>query len=75
MAKFVRVIIVIIVALVAQPFMESSITASPTVYICVTGKVYHFTRHCKGLSKATHRIKAVSLEDARRTRRACKICY
>ena len=45
------------------------------VYICVTGKVYHSTRECKGLSNATHKIKAVSLSEAQKTRRACEICY
>lgn len=45
------------------------------VYICVTGKVYHSTKECRGLSNATHKIKAVSLSEAQKTRRACKICY
>ena len=43
--------------------------------ICVTGKVYHSTKDCRGLSNATHKIKAVSLSEAQKTRRACKICY
>lgn len=45
------------------------------VYICVTGKVYHSTKECRGLGNATHKIKAVSLSEAQKTRRACKICY
>ena len=45
------------------------------VYICVTGKVYHSTKECRGLSNATHKIEAVSLSEAQKTRRACKICY
>ena len=45
------------------------------VYICVTGKVYHSTKECRGLSNAIHKIKAVSLSEAQKTRRACKICY
>lgn len=28
-----------------------------------------------GVSNATHKIKAVSLSEAQKTRRACKICY
>lgn len=44
-------------------------------YICVTGKVYHSTKDCRGLSNATHKIKSVSLSEAQKTRRACKICY
>lgn len=53
---------------------ESS-TSGQLVYICVTGKVYHSTKECRGLSNATHKIKAVSLSEAQKTRRACKICY
>lgn len=45
------------------------------VYICVTGKVYHSTKECRGLSNATHKIEAVSLSEAQKTRRVCKICY
>ena len=45
------------------------------VYICVTGKVYHSTKKCRGLRNATHKIKAVSMSEAQKTRRACKICY
>ena len=45
------------------------------VYICVTGKVYHSTKDCRGLSNSTHKIKSVSLSEAQKTRRACKICY
>lgn len=45
------------------------------VYICVTGKVYHSTKECRGLSNATHTIKAVSLNEIQKTRRTCKICY
>lgn len=43
------------------------------VYIYVTCKVYHSTKDCRGLT--THKIKAVSLSEAQKTRRACKICY
>ena len=53
---------------------ESS-SSGQLVYICVTGKVYHSTKECRGLSNATHKIEAVSLSEAQKTRRACKICY
>ena len=53
---------------------ESS-SSGQLVYICVTGKVYHSTKECRGLSNATRKIKAVSLSEAQKTRRACKICY
>lgn len=46
-----------------------------TVYICVTGEVYHSHLDCRGLRNATHKIKAVPLSEAAKTRRPCKICY
>ena len=64
-----------IVTLALQSFTSETTSSDTTVYICVTGKVYHSTRDCRGLSNATHKIKAVSLSEAKKTRRACKICY
>jgi hypothetical protein len=48
-----------------------------TVYICVTGKVYHAYRSCRGLRNATHEIRAVSESEAINewNRRKCKVCY
>lgn len=48
-----------------------------TVYICTgpKAKVYHAIPKCKGLNRCSGEIKAVSLETAKKTRRACKICY
>lgn len=64
-----------IVTLALQSFTSETTGSDTTVYICVTGKVYHSTRDCRGLSNATHKIKAVSLSEAKKTRRACKVCY
>lgn len=64
-----------IVTLALQSFTSETTSSYTTVYICVTGKVYHSTRDCRGLSNATHKIKAVSLSEAKKTRRACKVCY
>ena len=64
-----------IVTLALQSFTSETKSSDTTVYICVTGKVYHSTRDCRGLSNATHKIKAVSLSEAKKTRRACKVCY
>ena len=50
-------------------------SADTIVYICVTGKVYHSTKDCRGLANATHKVKAISLSEARKTRRPCKIYY
>lgn len=64
-----------VVTLALQSFTSETTSSDTTVYICVTGKVYHSTRDCRGLSNATHKIKAVSLSEAKKTRRACKVCY
>ena len=64
-----------IVTLALQSFTSETTSSDTTVYICVTGKVYHSTRDCRGLSNATHKIKAVPLSEAKKTRRACKVCY
>ena len=64
-----------IVTLALQSFTSETTSSDTTVYICVTGKVYHSTRDCRGLSNATHKIKAVSLSEVKKTRRACKVCY
>lgn len=64
-----------IVTLALQSFTSETTSSDTTVYICVTGKVYHSTRDCRGLSNATHKIKVVSLSEAKKTRRACKVCY
>lgn len=64
-----------IVTLALQSFTSETTSSDTTVYICVTGKVYHSTRDCRGLSNATHKIKAVSLSEAKKTRMACKVCY
>ena len=52
-------------------------TSSTTVYICTgpKAKVYHKYKDCKGLNRCSGDIVAISLEKAKKTRRACKICY
>lgn len=51
--------------------------SSTTVYICTSpkAKVYHKYKNCKGLMRCSGDIKAVSLELAKKSRRACRICY
>ena len=37
---------------------------------------YHKTRNCTAVKKATHRVKEVTLEEAKEMgRKPCKICY
>lgn len=75
MNRFVKVLSVLGTAFLLQSFTPHVESSSTTVYICVTGKVYHSSKSCRGLDNAKHPIKAVSIEEAQKTRRACKICY
>ena len=67
--------ILIFVLMIAMFSLQSLNSADTIVYICVTGKVYHSTKDCRGLANAKHKIKAISLSEAQKTRRPCKICY
>lgn len=75
MKSVLRILMVMIVMLSLQSFKSNIVGSNLTVYICATGKVYHSTNSCRGLANATHKIKAVPLSEAKKTRRACKICY
>lgn len=49
-----------------------------SVYICTgpQSKVYHSTNECKGLSRCSASVDAVTLKEAQDLgRRACKVCY
>ncbi len=74
MKHFIRTTIIASLCFTLQAFTTQN-TSTTYVYICVTGKVYHSTRSCRGLSNATHEIKQVTLEYAKAHRRACRICY
>lgn len=56
--------------------MQCSVAISK-VYVCTSkgAKVYHRYRDCKGLNRCGRQIKAVSLEQAKRMGRRCKMCY
>lgn len=46
------------------------------VVLSTTAHVYHSKKDCRGLQNATHRIKQVTVEEAKKMgRRPCKICY
>lgn len=61
--------------MIAMFSLHSFNSADTIVYICVTGKVYHSTKDCRGLANTTHKIKMISLSEAQKTRRPCKICF
>lgn len=48
---------------------------SDTVYICTgpKAKVYHSTSKCRGLNRCSGDIKSISLKEAKKSRRACKM--
>lgn len=61
-------------------FMQSFTThpvSAETVYICMTGEVYHSTKNCRGLQRCKSSIKSVTEKQAIKKygRRPCKICY
>ena len=75
LVSFLLFYIVIVPQIYTNGDTSVSSSSGQLVYICVTGKVYHSTKKCRGLSNATHKIKGVPLEEAQKTRRPCKICY
>ena len=75
MIRLAKLLTLIVTSVLLQSFTVTTSGGDRTVYICVTGKVYHSTKNCKGLRNATHKIEIVSLSEAQKTRRACKICY
>lgn len=74
MKRLLQIIAMMIVLLSLQSFTTSSKKEDVTVYICEKGKVYHSKKGCRGLKNAKSNIKAISLEEAKKTRRPCKIC-
>lgn len=75
MIRLAKLLTLIVTSVLLQSFTATTSGGDTTVYICVTGKVYHSTKNCRGVRNATHKIKAISLSEAQKTRRACKICY
>ncbi len=75
--KKIKHLLFILLACVMIPTYSQAISSNVMVYICVTGKVYHNRRNCKGLRNATHEIKEVSENVAfyKYGRRRCKVCY
>lgn len=74
MKRLFQVLSVMIALMSLQSFTSYSKKEDVTVYVCEKGKVYHFKKDCRGLKNAKSKIKAVTLKEAQKTRRACKIC-
>lgn len=75
MKRIFQTFLVMITMHMLQSYSSHLSMRNTTVYIVSTGKVYHATKSCRGLINAKHQIKAVSLKEAQKTRRPCKICY
>ena len=46
------------------------------VVMSTNAYAYHKTRNCSAVKKATHKVKEVTLEEAKEMgRKPCKICY
>ena len=68
----------LLLSLLGLPLLSMKVDApSDTVYICTgpKAKVYHSTSKCRGLNRCSGDIKSISLKEAKKSRRACKICY
>ena len=69
MKKFIAIISILFLC---------AFTPAGNVYVCVsnTSVAYHSNRNCTGLSRCTHEIKAMSIDDAvKMGKRQCHICY
>lgn len=75
MKRILQILLFVTAMFSMQSFDAIRSVGDVTVYICETGKVYHATKDCRGLANATHKVKAISLSEAQKTRRPCKICY
>jgi ribosomal protein L13 len=75
MKQTLQIVIFLIALFTLQSFTPHLSMGDTTVYIVSTGKVYHSTKSCRGLKNTKHKIKAVSIKEAQKNRRPCKICY
>jgi hypothetical protein len=69
MKKFIALVSIVVLC---------AFTPSTDVYVCVstTSVAYHSNKSCTGLSRCTHEIKAMSVDDAvKMGKRPCHICY
>lgn len=79
MKRIYALMATVLLSCTVLPSMEkdNTVKESTTVYICTgpKAKVYHQYKNCKGLRRCSGDIKAVSLDQAKKSRRACRICY
>jgi len=69
-----RILFVLIAMFSMQSFTNAPSASDTIVYVTPSGKCYHSTKSCSSLSRSK-KIIAVSLSEAKKTRRACSKCY
>ena len=69
-----QILTILVAMFTLQSFTTQPASGGTTVYVTPNGNVYHSTKTCRSLSRSTS-IKAIPLSQAKKTRRACKICY
>lgn len=75
--------LLVLAALILTPVVslnagETEALEQQKVYVVMsnTAHVYHSSKDCRGLQNATHKIKQVTVEEAKKMgRRPCKICF
>ncbi len=75
MKRYIQTLTIVAAMLTLQSFTAELSSGKTTVYIAEKGEVYHSTKTCRGLANTKYKVKAVSLKEAQKTRRPCKICY
>ena len=59
-----------------HPCVDANEQTKVIVVMSSNAYAYHKTRTCSAVKKATHKVKEVTLEEAKEMgRRPCKICY
>lgn len=59
-----------------HPCVDANEQTKVIVVMSGNAYAYHKTRNCSAVKKATHKVKEVTLEEAKEMgRKPCKICY
>jgi hypothetical protein len=59
-----------------HPCVDANEQTKVIVVMSGNAYAYHKTRNCSAVKKATHKVKEVTLEEAKEMGRSpCKICY
>lgn len=78
MKKILTIAAILCMGFASMGFAEApdtSLSKADIVYICTgpKAKVYHRSKHCRGLNNCSGTVKKMSMKEARH-RRPCRIC-